>query len=187
VLRAALSHPAKVLAASLGLLVGAQVLYGTFGSGIEFFPEVEPDNAKIQVRARGNLSLDEQDALMREVEGRVLDISGVETFYTRVGPNANSEESEDIVGSISMEFSDWRSRPKVEQIFTTIRAQIADLAGVIIDLRKEEGGPPVGKPIQLQLASRHPDLLAPAAARVRAQLDTMRGLHSIEDSRPLRV
>ncbi|HJP45249.1 MAG: efflux RND transporter permease subunit [Arenicellales bacterium] len=185
VLRAALSHPAKVLAASLGLLVGAQVLYGTFGSGIEFFPEVEPDNAKIQVRARGNLSLDEQDALMREVEGRVLDISGVETFYTRVGPNANSEESEDIVGSISMEFSDWRSRPKVEQIFTTIRAQIADLAGVIIDLRKEEGGPPVGKPIQLQLASRHPDLLAPAAARVRAQLDTMRGLHSIEDSRPL--
>ena len=185
VLKVALSHPAKVLVASLGLLVGAQILYGVFGSGIEFFPDVEPDNAKIQVRARGNLSLDEQDSLMREVERRVLDIDGVETFYTRVGPNANSEESEDIVGSISLEFADWRLRPKVKQIFTRIRGQIGDLAGIIVDLRKEEGGPPVGKPIQIQLASRYHKLLGPAAAKVRAQFDSMSGLHSIEDSRPL--
>ena len=185
VLKGALSHPAKVLVASLGLLVGAQVTYGVFGSGVEFFPDVEPDNAKIQVRARGNLSLDEQDSLMREVEQQVLDIGGVETFYTRVGPEASSEESEDIIGSISLEFADWRLRPKVRQIFTEIRGQIGDLAGVIIDLRKEEGGPPVGKPIQIQLASRHHKLLAPAAAKVRAQFDSMSGLHSIEDSRPL--
>ena len=185
VLKVALSHPAKVLVASLGLLVGAQVTYGVFGSGVEFFPDVEPDNAKIQVRARGNLSLDEQDSLMREVEQQVLDIGCVETFYTRVGPEASSEESEDIIGSISLEFADWRLRPKVRQIFTEIRGQIGDLAGVIIDLRKEEGGPPVGKPIQIQLASRHHKLLAPAAAKVRAQFDSMSGLHSIEDSRPL--
>ena len=185
VLKVALSHPSKVLVASLGLLVGAQVTYGVFGSGVEFFPDVEPDNAKIQVRARGNLSLDEQDSLIREVEQQVLDIGGVETFYTRVGPEASSEESEDIIGSISLEFADWRLRPKVRQIFTEIRGQIGDLAGVIIDLRKEEGGPPVGKPIQIQLASRHHKLLAPAAAKVRAQFDSMGGLHSIEDSRPL--
>jgi multidrug efflux pump len=55
----------------------------------------------------------------------------------------------------------------------------------VIDLRKEEGGPPVGKPIQIQLASRHPELLIPAAARVRNKFNSMTGLNSIEDSRPL--
>ena len=40
-------------------------------------------------------------------------------------------------------------------------------------------------PCLIQLASRLLMLLAPAAAKVRAQFDSMSGLHSIEDSRPL--
>ena len=185
VLRTALSHPIKILVGSIAVLFCSQLGYATFGSGVEFFPDVEPDNAKIQVRARGNLSLSEQDELMREVETRVIDIDGVKTFYTRVGPDANSEEAEDIIGSISMEFADWRTREKVTHIFETVRSQIDDLAGIVVDLRKEEGGPPVGKPIQIQLASRYPELLIPAAAGVRNKFNSMTGLNSIEDSRPL--
>jgi multidrug efflux pump len=173
------------MALAIGLLIGVLLLYGRIGPGVEFFPEVEPDNAQIQVRARGNLSVDEQDEIMRAVEQRVLDIRGVRTFYTRVGGDANSEEAEDIVGSISLEFADWRHRPRVNQIFETLRERLVDFSGVIIDLRKEEGGPPVGKPLQLQLSSYYPELLVPAAAIVRAQFDGMSGLNSIEDSRPL--
>ena len=182
VLRKALSHPTKILVGSVTVLICAQLGYATFGAGVEFFPDVEPDNAKIQVRARGNLSLGEQNGLMREVETRVIDVAGVQTFYTRVGSDANSEQAEDIIGSISLEFSDWRIRDKVAQIFEKIRNQIGDLAGIVIDLRKEEGGPPVGKPIQIQLTSRLPELLIPAAARVRNKFDEMAGLNSIEDN-----
>lgn len=181
----AVKRPGQVMALAIGLLIGVLLLYGRIGPGVEFFPDVEPDNAQIQVRARGNLSIDEQDEIMRAVEQRVLDIRGVRTFYTRVGGNANSEEAEDIVGSISLEFADWRHRPRVNQIFETLRGRLVDFSGVIIDLRKEEGGPPVGKPLQLQLSSYYPELLIPAAAIVRAQFDSMTGLNSIEDSRPL--
>jgi multidrug efflux pump len=181
----AVKRPGQVMALAIGLLIGVLLLYGRIGPGVEFFPDVEPDNAQIQVRARGNLSIDEQDEIMRAVEQRVLDIRGVRTFYTRVGGNANSEEAEDIVGSISLEFADWRHRPRVNQIFETLRGRLADFSGVIIDLRKEEGGPPVGKPLQLQLSSYYPELLIPAAAIVRARFDSMTGLNSIEDSRPL--
>ncbi len=181
----AVKRPGQVMALAIGLLIGVLLLYGRIGPGVEFFPDVEPDNAQIQVRARGNLSVDEQDEIMRAVEQRVLDIRGVRTFYTRVGGDANSEEAEDIVGSISLEFADWRLRPRVNQIFETLRERLADFSGVIIDLRKEEGGPPVGKPLQLQLSSYYPELLVPAAAIVRAQFDGMTGLNSIEDSRPL--
>ena len=181
----AVKRPGQVMALAIGLLIGVLLLYGRIGPGVEFFPDVEPDNAQIQVRARGNLSVDEQDEIMRAVEQRVLDIRGVRTFYTRVGGDANSEEAEDIVGSISLEFADWRHRPRVNQIFETLRGRLVDFSGVIIDLRKEEGGPPVGKPLQLQLSSYYPELLVPAAAIVRAQFDGMTGLNSIEDSRPL--
>ena len=181
----AVKRPGQVMALAIGLLIGVLLLYGRIGPGVEFFPDVEPDNAQIQVRARGNLSVDEQDEIMRAVEQRVLDIRGVRTFYTRVGGDANSEEAEDIVGSISLEFADWRHRPRVNQIFETLRERLVDFSGVIIDLRKEEGGPPVGKPLQLQLSSYYPELLVPAAAIVRAQFDGMTGLNSIEDSRPL--
>ncbi len=181
----AVKRPGRVMASAIGLLIGVLLLYGRIGPGVEFFPDVEPDNAQIQVRARGNLSVDEQDEIMRAVEQRVLDIRGVRTFYTRVGGDANSEEAEDIVGSISLEFADWRHRPRVNQIFETLRERLVDFSGVIIDLRKEEGGPPVGKPLQLQLSSYYPELLVPAAAIVRAQFDGMTGLNSIEDSRPL--
>ena len=181
----AVKRPIQVMMSAIALLIGVLFLYGWIGLGVEFFPEVEPENAQIQVRARGNLAVQEQDQFMRDVEQRVLDVGGIRTFYTRVGADANSEEAEDIVGSISLEFADWRQRPKVSQIFETLRERLAGISGVIIDLRKEEGGPPVGKPLQLQLSSYYPELLAPAAAQVRAEFDRMKGLNSIEDSRPL--
>jgi multidrug efflux pump len=35
------------------------------------------------------------------------------------------------------------------------------LAGVRLEVRKEEAGPPVGKPIQVQLSARFPERLEP--------------------------
>ena len=185
ILRWSVNRPKTILSSAVVLLIGMFMIYGRLGPGVEFFPDIEPDNAQIQVRARGNLSIDEQNAIMREVETRVLKVNGVQTFYTRVGADQNSEEAEDIVGSVSLEFGDWRFRPKVAEIFDLMRERLADLPGIILDLRKEEGGPPVGKPIQIQLASYDPDILEDAAASVRAKLDSMTGLNSIEDSRSL--
>ena len=184
-LKAAVKRPGIVLGSAVGALIGVLFLYSTIGPGMEFFPEIEPDNAQIQVRARGNLSISEQDEIMRAVERRVLDVKGIRTFYTHVGADKNNEEAEDIVGSVSLEFADWRLRPRVSEIFDTLDRRLRDLSGVLIDLRKEEGGPAVGKPLQLQLSSVYPELLEAAAAEVRTGFDSLAGLNSIEDSRPL--
>ena len=61
VLRLALRHPGKVLLLSVMLLVSIQWYYARHGNGVEFFPEIEPENAMVLVHARGNLSVDEQD------------------------------------------------------------------------------------------------------------------------------
>ncbi|MBT5308174.1 MAG: efflux RND transporter permease subunit, partial [Rhodospirillaceae bacterium] len=60
-LKMALLRPGRVLMAAVMLLIGVQGTYALFGKGVEFFPDIEPDFAKIQVRARGNLSVYEMD------------------------------------------------------------------------------------------------------------------------------
>ncbi|MEO5337446.1 MAG: efflux RND transporter permease subunit [Magnetospirillum sp. WYHS-4] len=185
VLDKALDHPGKVVIASVALLFGVQFLYGAIGKGVEFFPDVEPKFAKLQVKARGNLSIFEKDALMREVEARVLGMPELASVYSRTGREQMSEDAEDVIGSLTFEFVDWKKRRKAPEILAEAKARTADLAGIQVEIRKEEAGPPVGKPIQVELSAREPALLPPAAAKVRAFLEAMPGLRNVEDSRPL--
>jgi len=187
-LKRALMHPGRVLAAAVGLLVAVQVAYALFGKGVEFFPKVEPDFAKIQVRARGNLSVFEMDRLMAEVEDRLLAVAKggeITNTYLRTGREKNSQESEDIIGIINVEFADWDKRRRADDILAEFKNGTRDLGGIFIDRRKQEMGPPVGKPVQVQMSSRFPELLAPAVAKVINGMEEIGGLINIEDSRPL--
>ncbi|TCS62941.1 efflux RND transporter permease subunit [Varunaivibrio sulfuroxidans] len=188
VLRRALRRPAWVLAAAVAVLVGVQVAYGFFGKGVEFFPNVEPEVEQVLVRARGNLSIYEQDALMRKVENRIFGVAGVRSVYTRTGAGsggAANNAPEDTIGTIFIEFKDWDKRPPVQQIQDAITARTKDIAGIVIDQVKRQTGPQVGKPIQIQFSSRFPELLPDAVKKTRAFMAGMDGLMNIEDSRPL--
>lgn len=185
VLAVALNHPGKVLIGAVVLLIAVQGTYAAFGKGIEFFPDVEPEIAKLEVRARGNLSVFEKDAILKGVERRILDMPEFATVYTRTGRSERSEEAEDIIGTVNLEFIDWERRRPAAEILAEVLARTRNLAGVFVDPREEEAGPPVGKPVQLELSSRFPELLAPAVDKVLAHLRSIDGLTNIEDSRPL--
>ena len=93
--RLALRHPGLTLGFAVLLLFAVQTAYGRFGHGVEFFPSVEPDYGQVIVHARGNLSLDEKDRAVGEVEKRVLAFDGLKTVYSRIGeqPRGMSELS----------------------------------------------------------------------------------------------
>ena len=184
-LRGALNQPAKVLAGSVMLLVVVQVGYAKFGHGVEFFPDVEPELAQLQVRARGNLSAWEQDKLMREVEDRILDMREFKSIYTRTGKNRETQEAEDIIGTITLEFADWTTRRTADEILTDVEKRTHGLAGIHVDRRKQEKGPPVGKPVNVELTSRLPELLPAAVQKVLEGFDAVGGLINIEDGRQL--
>ena len=186
VLRAALKHPAKVLMAAVAVLVAVQWYYASHGNGIEFFPEVEPERAALQVHARGNLSVDEADALMAEVEARILDVAGFATVYARTGTGKELREGpEDIIGTVQIEFTEWDQRRPAEEILAEVKERLSGLAGITVERRVEEAGPPIGKPIQVELSARYPELLPGAVETVLRGFDAVGGLINIEDSRPV--
>jgi len=186
ILERLLHHPVKVLAVALLLLLGVYSAYGLFGRGLEFFPDVEPERALVLVHARGNLSVYERDALVREVEARVLGMPGVETVYARSGLTLRGQDlAEDVIGTLQLEFTDWQTRPPARELMAEARRRTANLAGITVEVRKEESGPPVGKPVQLELSARDPALLPPAVERVREGLENLGGFVDLEDSRPI--
>ncbi len=187
VLKGALKIPSLILGGAFALLIGVMLLYGAIGKGIEFFPDVEPELASVLVHARGNLSVYEKDTLVREVEKYVLEVDGLETVYTRAGGTAQqgSQLAADVIGQIQIQFDDWDKRAPANEILDEIREKTAGLAGIHIETQKQEGGPPTGKAIQIQLASRFPDKLESMTQTVLAAIDEIGGFRDIEDSRPL--
>ncbi len=187
VLNRALRRPGLVVLGCFALLIGVQGLYAVIGKGVEFFPDIEPDFASVLVHARGNLSVYEEDALMRDVENIVLKTHGVKTFYTRAGGAAQqgADLAEDVIGQIQLQFEAWDARPKADDILSEIRKNTASLPGIHVETRKQEGGPPTGKAVQIQLASRYPEKLDAAADLMLKALNEIGDFRDIDDSRPL--
>jgi multidrug efflux pump len=185
--RLALRCPGATLAISALVLVLVQVGYGKLGRGVEFFPNVEPDFGQVIVHARGNLSLEEKNRLVGEAEKRVLAAKGLATVYTRVGeqPRGLSEISEDTIGVVQFEFSDWRMRPPAHEIMNDIRAASADIPGILVEVTAPRAGPPTGKPIQVQLGALDPEVLPAAAKKVAAMLSRRSDIQDLDDGLPL--
>ena len=185
VMQVAVSHPLSVVALAGLLLGGVYVAYGQFGQGVEFFPDVEPENAVLHVHARGDLSVEERDQLVSEVEQRILGMPEFASIYARSGTRFRSEVSEDTIGIVQLELVEWRHRRPAAEILDEVRARTADLAGIVLEVRKEEMGPPVGKAIQIELSAAVPSLLPGAVERLRAGLEEIDGLVDITDTRPI--
>jgi multidrug efflux pump len=185
--RLALRHPGLTLGLAVLLLFSVQTAYGRFGHGVEFFPSVEPDYGQVIVHARGNLSLDEKDRAVAEVEKRVLAFDGLKTVYSRIGeqPRGMGELTEDTVGVIQFEFADWRARRPAHAIMDAIRDNTADIPGILVEVTAPRAGPATGKPIQIQLSAPDPAALTPAAKTVAAVLGKRSDIRDLDDGQPL--
>jgi multidrug efflux pump len=187
VLRRALRHPGKILAGAFTMLIGVQYFYAVAGNGVQFFPEVEPENAKVYIHARGNLSTDEKAALVLDVEREVLALDEFKSVYTFVGKadGGGQDIAEDVIGSILLEFKDWRERRPAQETLDMIVERAASYAGIVVEPAKDKAGPPTGKPLQIQVRSDHPGDLVQTVSLVREQFDQMEGLANIEDDRDI--
>jgi multidrug efflux pump len=178
-------HPFKVLGVAILILVGTIELYSAIGRGVEFFPAIEPEVAQLNIHARGDLSVLERDALVREVELRILDMPEYESVYTRSGVGLGNDTAEDVIGRIQLQLIEWNQRRPAAEIMDEVRARTADLAGITVEPEVQESGITSGKPIQLELTSLDPSLLNQAIVDLRAGMEQMGGFIDIADNRPL--
>ncbi len=183
----AIRHPWIVLMLAVGSLIAVPMAYGKFGKGVEFFPNVEPDYGLLYVKARGNLSIHEKDALVKLAEDRILGWPGVKTVYTRVGAGggAGNEGPADAIGVIQYEFVDWRERKDANGILDDLRAAMVGIPGVDIEVSVPAAGPPTGKAIQIRLSADDPAGLDALAADIATKVAAIPDVIDVSNGLPL--
>lgn len=185
ILRKVMLHPGIVVAVAFALLIATIVGYGQFGRGVEFFPEIEPERAILNIHSRGDLSVEELDALVAMVEERILDMPEYSSVYTRSAVNFGGDTDEDIIGRIQLNLIDWNERRPANEIMEEVRARTFDVPGIFIEPALEESGPVSGKPIMLEVSSDNPAILNEAVAQIRSALEQTDGIIDITDNRPI--
>ncbi|CAH6828461.1 putative multidrug resistance protein [Vibrio chagasii] len=171
----AIKHPFKILFSAILLAVAVGFTYSKAGLGAEFFPEVDPPFFNVKVRSHGDLSIQEKDEIMRDIELMMLNHDEFDTVYTRTG-------GDDQIGLISITPVDWQYRRSVKAIIEELKEQTAQYAGVEIEYKFPDAGPPVENDLVIELSAKTPEQLNQAAKIVRSWADGNQALTNISDT-----
>ncbi|MCK0106783.1 efflux RND transporter permease subunit [Marinobacter sp. S0848L] len=180
-----LQRPGLTLIGALVLIVLIYAAYGRFNHGVDFFPSVEPDSAQVQVRARGDLSVWERDAIVREVESHLLNMPEVKALYARSMLSTGNNMAPDVIGVLQFQFTDWYTRRPATEILEDFRERTAGIPGIELEFRKQEGGPADGKPIELLVSSLDSEQLDGYVDEIEQAMQSIGGFVDIEDDRSL--
>jgi multidrug efflux pump len=184
-------HPMRVTGAAL--LVIAAVLFAFMSQPhrTEFFLDEDPEYVAVYVKARGNLTPESADRLVRVVEERLVGTKGVDSLYVSSGKmgggGGRGGAPADSVGRIQVDFLDFEDRKALglrgKDIADDIRKRVADVPGVLTEVRLPQGGPPQGKDVQVELRGPDPVALNQAADLIKAKLAADPQLIEQEDNR----
>jgi len=172
-----------------GALATMVIIYGTFiamGTGTEFFPQGEPDNVRLAIHARGNLSPVEMDRISYEVEQTINDIPGIKNIYSTSGRGLSSSRgADDVISRINVIFDDWQTRRPADDIIADIREATEVIPGIIVEPLIDGNGPTSGKDIQIRIASEITSEMDMVVEELINYMVTMDSLEDVEDNRPL--
>ena len=182
-----LKHPALTLLAAIVALVGSYMLYSVMGRGVVFFPKTEPDNVQVQIHARGDLSMQEKDRIVRSVEERLYDMDELTSVYAKSMNSSVNEPgmSADVIGVIQIELNEWNTRRKARTILDDMAERTDDIAGVVLEFAEQEGGPASGKPINMEITSVRPEKLVDATHYIEGVMNDLGGFVDVENNLPL--
>ncbi|CAM2864046.1 efflux RND transporter permease subunit [Vibrio diazotrophicus] len=171
----ALHHPLKILLSAIVMSVAIGFAYVKAGNGVEFFPEVDPPYFNVKVRSYGDLSINEKDTIMREIEQVMLGHDEFESVYTRTG-------GDDVIGQIQVKPVEWQYRRKVMAIIDELKQTTDKFSGVEIEYKFPDAGPPVDHDVVIELSGNNAQELELAAKKVRHWADSNDAFTNISDS-----
>ena len=165
-------------------------LWFQHGKGIIYFPEVAPNEADVNIYARGNLSVDEIRDLAIDAEQKIIDMEDIELLgtWSNSGGSTSSMRgnSSDKVGGMFVDFyseDNAVSDRNGYEILDLMRERLSDVSGYIVTVEADKGGPPIGQAIQLNVKGKDEVALKRATRKIRNYLENeVTGLTDIRDS-----
>lgn len=183
-----LRHRLVVLGTAVLMLAASTAGFGVWGKGVEFFPETDPNRAYVHIRAPEGTSLDASDRLVAQVEAIALEYPDIEFVIGNIGSAGGDPFAAGGPGThlsrVALDFVDFHDRSQSStRILDEIRERLlATIAGAEIQVEAEQGGPPTGAPVNMEISGRDIRVLGELAAQVRRTIRDVPGLVDLKDN-----
>ncbi len=175
-------NPLFIFVGTLFLLVGSIVFFNSTNPKFLFFPENEPRNVNIYIEMPLGTDILRTNEVAKEVERRVNkaiqpNLNIVDAVLTQVGEGTGDPSEGPQMGSspnkakVTVAFINYDKRVKVNETPTSkvmedIRQAVENMPEALITVEKNREGPPVGKPINIEISGDNFDSLIVISERM---------------------
>lgn len=186
VLKWCLRRPYLQLLLTLGLFFFSFIFFIARGPKVIFFPQGDPNNIYVYVKLPVGTDPAVTNEVMRMVEQRMHTVvsdttPSVESIITNVtigvtDPADNDQNAYPNRGKIAINFVEYEKRGGVSTSDFLLKLQNLDwnIPGAEISVNKEQAGPPVSKPVNIEVTGDDFTELVTNATRLEKFIDSCR-------------
>ena len=175
--------PYVVFAGTFVLLIFSFVLVGLRQPKVSLFPDNEPNYITIYIEKPIGADIENTNEFALQVENRLMDMLApygdvIESIIAQVGEGANDPSQ--FVGAqatpnkalIAISFVEYENRKGINtaKVMEDIRRAMNEYPGVQITVDKEMMGPPVGKPINIEVSGENLERLIEISEEVKKEI-----------------
>jgi multidrug efflux pump subunit AcrB len=184
-------RPVKLLFATFGLLILSFVLFGisvgTGRTGIEFFPQADPNEIYVYIKLPVGSEVKHTDSITKVLEAKVNKVLGtdngkknplVESTIANIAVGASDPKSGDRstrseLGRIQVNFVEYEKRDGVSTLpyLDAVRKEMKGIPGAEITVTQESNGPPTDPPVNIEIQGEDFDKLIKTAVGLKNYLD----------------
>ncbi|MEJ8757772.1 efflux RND transporter permease subunit [Pontibacter sp. H259] len=196
-------RPIGVFAGIFGLLFFSVFLVAVRSPKVVFFPDSDPNFVYAYIQMPVGTDQAVTDSVTRAVEKRIYKVIGndnpdVESVISNVAIGAGDQNDRSVTaqshkGKVTVAFVEFMDRvgeKTTGQYMSEIRDAVKGIPGAEITVDKEQNGPPVGKPISIEISGEDFSELIALSKNVEQYIanqpiEGIEGLKSdLEDSKP---
>lgn len=179
-------RPVKILLATFGLLVFSIVLTGIRNPKVVFFPQADPNFIYAYIELPIGTDQKYTDSITNIIEQRITKVTGgttnplVKSIISNVAVGAGDPSQMDLSvqpnkGKVTVAFVEFAKRngQSTVEYLDKIRGAVKGIPGADITVEQEQGGPPTGKPINIEISGDEFELLANTSERLKRYLDSL--------------
>lgn len=168
-------NPLFIFIGTLFLMVGSIMFFGSTKPEVLFFPENEPKMVMAFIETPQGTDIEKTNEITKELEKRIKAVCEkdsliVEAILAQVGENTGDPNEGIQPGSspnkakVTVSFYDYDKRVFIsdvstKEVMTNIKNAVRDFPEAKITVAKDAIGPPVGKPINVEVSGEDYDEL----------------------------
>jgi multidrug efflux pump subunit AcrB len=180
----ALKRPRMIFWSTVGLLFATLVITALRQPKVVFFPQADPNFVYVYATLPVGTKPAATDSVAKIIEGRVYGVLGdnnplVKSVITNVAVGANEAQDDRAsypnkakVGVAFVKFAE-RNGQSTAIYLEKIREAVRGIPGVEISVDQEQNGPPVAKPINIEISGENFEELITTSVELKRYLDSL--------------